>query len=328
MIKVAMSNLSITTRCNKQCPYCFAGDSRSEKATFGDMSRNTFHEALKYLKRSGIGQVRLLGGEPTLHGDFIWMLDQALLQDFTVMIFSNGLMSSEVLDYLVSIPTEKIRVLLNTIHPLETNPRGIKQQRKTMAALGRKAMAGVNIYTRGQDLDYLIDAVKDHDLFPEIRIGIAHPVLSGGNRYLMPKFYAQVGEGIVDLFFKAKQYGIRIGLDCGFVPCMFPTDMAKELKPLFEKSGVCCNPNLDLLPDGRFIACYPLNNMGQFPLTPETTALSLIQAFNEERSIYKDIGIFSHCRSCHLFKNGCHGGCLALKMNRVHTRRTSAHAVP
>ena len=85
-----MSNISITARCNRQCPYCFTGFTKHGENR--DMDRDMFLRALPYLTRSGIDQARLIGGEPTLHPDFIWMAGKALESGFRLMVFSNGLM--------------------------------------------------------------------------------------------------------------------------------------------------------------------------------------------------------------------------------------------
>jgi radical SAM protein with 4Fe4S-binding SPASM domain len=285
------------------------------------MTRRTFLDALAYLKRSDIAQVRLLGGEPTLHADVSWMLEQSLAQGFMLMVFSNGLMPEPVLQQMAAIPEKQIRILLNTIHPAEGNPSGMQRQQEVMQVLSRKVMLGANIYTRGQDLNYLIDYVDAFDLYPEIRIGIAHPVLSRRNRFLPPKFYTSVGTQLSEFLTDAEKCGMRVGLDCGFVPCMFPLERHHLLMSLLKRSGRCCNPTLDLLPDGRFIACYPLHHLSQYAMTPKTTARAVIEKFKMNGSPYRDIGIFSNCPTCQFFHTACNGGCLAQKINRVRVKR-------
>ena len=65
-----MANLSITNTCNKKCVYCFASDTLGEYGKT-HMNITVFEKALEYLERSNLGQIRLLGGEPSLHPDFI-----------------------------------------------------------------------------------------------------------------------------------------------------------------------------------------------------------------------------------------------------------------
>jgi len=311
-----MSNISITNRCNKKCSYCFAIDSQNQKSQYKDMKWQTFNDSISYLKRSGISQVRLLGGEPTLHKDFIRMVEQSLNNGFEVLIFSNGLMPEAVAKFLVAMSHKQYRILLNTIHPNENFLSGENKQKEIMMALGRKVMLGINIFSRNQDLNFLLQLIKCYKLYPKIRIGIAHPVLSGRNKNLLPKFYSIIGQKVVELYKESKKNGIKIMLDCGFVPCMFPEDNS-DIRHLLKCSGSQCNPNIDILPDGKLISCYPLNNMVQFELTPKITHSKLVSLFNNERSVYKDIGIFPYCSLCDLFTKSCHGGCLAQKIKRL-----------
>ena len=63
-----MANISVTAICNLRCDYCFARaalDGCSQSAPH--MPLSVYERVLGFLERSGINQVRLLGGEPTLH---------------------------------------------------------------------------------------------------------------------------------------------------------------------------------------------------------------------------------------------------------------------
>jgi len=281
------------------------------------MARKTFLEALEYLHRAEINQVRLLGGEPTLHQDFHWILDQSLKRGFQIVLFSNGLISPETLEYLARIEEERIIVLLNTVFPSDGESELIQKQRESMSCLGRRCRIGANIFSRKQNLSYLIDYITKFGLYPEIRLGIAHPLLSGRNVYLQPKFYFDIGLKIVSLYFEAKEVGIELSLDCGFVPCMFPEDSWKELGEALEGTGRYCRPNLDLLPNGEFISCYPLNNQNKLKLTSNITAQELRSQFDFGLSPFQIFGIFPNCGICSMFGSRCNGGCVAQKINRL-----------
>ncbi len=315
-----MANLSITNVCNKQCVYCFANDTKNEYGK-SYMDEHTFDMALAYLKRSGLMQVRLLGGEPTLHPHFIEFVKKSLDNDFSIMLFTNGLMNNKVLEFLATIPTKKISILLNTIHPIENNHSGMERQQHTMRTLGRKVIAGVNLYSAKQELDYLLNYIKEFNLKKEIRLGISHPVLSQNNTFLHPKDYPKIGKNIVEFKYKVKANGIRLGFDCGFVPCMFGSEYFDLLSEELKKAGTCCHPIIDMLSDGSFISCYPLNNLKKLMIHDELDANMLIHSFEIALAPYKDIGIYPYCTSCQLFKSRCNGGCIASRMQRFFTER-------
>lgn len=280
------------------------------------MDEATFDEALDYLDRSGMNQVRLLGGEPTQHPAFTGFVQKALDRAFDIMLFSNGLFSEKILDFLASIPEKRITILLNTIHPDENDARGKKQQQKVLKRLGKKIIPGINIYNAGQGLDYLLDYVIHYQLRKEIRIGISHSVLSLNNVYLHPKDYQNIGHNILMFKSKSKEAGVAIGFDCGFVPCMFPAAYHGLLSEELKKAGNCCHPIIDMLSDGTFISCYPLHHFMKVKMHDQLLAKDLIQTFDKALSVYKGIGIYTHCTSCSLFNKQCNGGCMSFRIQR------------
>jgi len=310
-----MANLSITTVCNKRCVYCFAYDTRIELGKTC-IDNETYGKALDYLERSGLKKVRLLGGEPTLHPAFTLMASMALDRGFDIMLFTNGLMTDRVLDYLVSLPEKRLSILLNTIHPAENNRKGIRRQIEVMEKLGPVIIAGINIYSANQEYDYLLDYINKYDLKKEIRMGLAHPVLSRKNVFLHPKEYKKIGYRIALFKLEAKRYGVMLGFDCGFVPCMFPDEYFELLSGELRRAGTRCHPIIDLLVDGSFIACYPLNDLIRVKINDKLHAKELIRDFETALLLYKDIGIYPHCTSCQLFGTRCNGGCMSNRIKR------------
>lgn len=310
-----MANLSITNVCNRKCVYCFANDTKTE---FGKtlMDGETYDKALDYLLRSDIKQVRLLGGEPTLHPLFKQMVNKALDRGMTICLFTNGLMPAEVQDFLEKIPEQKLSILLNTIHPSENDGPGTERQKEMMKKLGGFTIPGINLYRARLDMEYLLEYVNKFNLKKEIRLGISHPVLSKHNISLHPKEYQKIGQEIVRLKQLAIVEGVSIGFDCGFVPCMFPAEYFDLLSEEIKKAGTCCHPVIDLLSDGSFIACYPLNNFLKVKMNDQLQAKGLVGYFEEALRPYSEAGIYPYCTACPLFKKRCNGGCMAYRVQR------------
>jgi MoaA/NifB/PqqE/SkfB family radical SAM enzyme len=310
-----MANLSITNVCNKKCVYCFANDTKEE---FGKtyMDIDTYDRALKYLERSGLKQARLLGGEPTLHPEFIAFVEKAINKNFNIMLFTNGLTSDKTIQYLRSLPKGRLSILLNTIHPSENNIHGIEQQKKFMEILGKDIIVGVNLFNQALDMDYLIDYIMNYNLKKEIRIGISHSVLSQNNTFLHPKDYLKVGYQIVSFKKKIIPKNIKIGFDCGFVPCMIPQEYYDLMSEELKKTGNQCHPIIDFLSDGSFISCYPLNNHLKIAINDEINARYLTNEFETSLQPYTKIGIFPYCSTCPLFNIRCNGGCMSFRIQR------------
>ena len=123
-------------------------------------------------------------------------------------------------------------------------------------------------------------------------------------------------------FFKtAHKKGIKITLDCGFVPCMFPDETFELLGMDPSEVGNRCNPIPDLLPDGNFISCFPLSVIGEIPLNRDLKADQVRHVFDQKLSPYKDVGIYPHCSRCKLKKAGsCSGGCRSFVISRFSER--------
>lgn len=140
-----MANLMLTSRCNLDCNFCFALDIMGETSkTVPDVSFDTFRAYIDLLDRSGLGQARLLGGEPTLHPDFTRYLAYARSRGKTALIFSNGLIPDAVLDALVEVPSAECTVLVN-LAAGEAVPAVRRRQEYALTRLGERSCPGYTI---------------------------------------------------------------------------------------------------------------------------------------------------------------------------------------
>ena len=79
-----MANLIVSNMCNLNCAYCFAKDyigTAQHGSNLNFIPLDSFENHLDFLDRSGIEQVRILGGEPTLHPEFPELLRAALFRE-------------------------------------------------------------------------------------------------------------------------------------------------------------------------------------------------------------------------------------------------------
>jgi hypothetical protein len=313
-----MTNLSISTVCNLNCVYCFTADYLEDappETRF--LPLEDFEARLDFLDRSGVDQVRLLGGEPTLHPDFPILVERARARDKTVMVFTNGLMPEKTLACLEALPIEACFVLMNINDPAENSAAVFERQRAALIRLGERVMPGFNIYQPDFRLDFMLDLIPAVGCKPAIRLGIAQPCLSGNNTYIHPKQYPFIGQRIVEFARMAAPHGIKLDFDCGFVPCMFSEEGMEKLRQTGVTTGWHCNPILDIDLHGQVIPCYPLSRLGGLPLTPEINAADLRQTFEERAQPYRQAGIYPICSSCALKAAGeCPGGCLAATLRR------------
>jgi len=148
------------------------------------MTPQAFDSSLALLKRSGVEQVRLLGGEPTRHPDFQRLVSRSLEQGFRVLIFSNGLMNDQTLSFIERLSNDRVALLLNLVTISDQGDSVRQRQLAVLSRLGKKVTVGVTIHTRAPNIDFLLDLVEMHRLNRAVRLGISHPAPGCDNDYL------------------------------------------------------------------------------------------------------------------------------------------------
>ena len=157
--------LHINNECNLDCVYCYLErDSES-------LSTSKVKSLLTEARTLDIKFVHILGGEPFLHRDIFEIIECAFLQDFTIVVYTNGtLISGDTLTKLLPY-RERLHLTVNYDHPsiLDTVARrkGTYERIKANVANCRKAgfpVSAVVTVTR-MNVDRLEEIAKSaHDL--------------------------------------------------------------------------------------------------------------------------------------------------------------------
>jgi len=281
------------------------------------MTIDDFKRSLAFLSRSKIDQVRILGGEPTLHPDFKEIMTLAENTGRKILLFTNGLFSDKVLEYLMNISPETLRVMIN-VTPLDSmKEKDTARQHRVIQKLGPRSALSFNIYKPDVSFDILIELIESSEAQKMIRLGLALPCLNGNNESLHPRQYPYIGSRIISFATQADSRNIVVSFDCGFVPCMFGEEGLKALKASKADVGWRCNPILDINTAGQVLHCFPLSSMYSEPLTNELEAGVLRTKFMEQTFPFRQAGIYRDCSFCDLKKSEiCPGGCLAATIRR------------
>ncbi len=312
-----MANLSIIARCNRSCPYCFATEFLAALPT-SVMDEAQYHRMLDFLQRSHIDQVRLLGGEPTLHPRFSAMVAEALARGFRVLVFSGGLIPPAARETILHAPADRVSVLLNIAAPGTLTAAEHRGQAATCAHLGQRAQLGFNIDRPGVHLDFLLPLISEYGLRRTIRLGLAHPVWGGRNECLHPRQYPEVGRRVAAFAERARTAGVTLDFDCGWVPCMFPPGALAAMGRAPGELGRRCGPILDLLPDGQVVSCYALARHAQEPLPDREDAAWLRARLADRQRAVRSFTLYPKCALCEFRARGeCVGGCLSAASRRA-----------
>lgn len=166
------------------------------------------------------------------------------------------------------------------------------------------------------DAGFLLDYIREYCLLRAFRVGIALPGAGGQNRYLSPDDYRAAGQALMRLARAAAEQGVTIGMDCGFVPCMFTETEIGALLRLGAKINFTCRPVIDVGPSLEAWHCLPLARMPRVDVRKCLDLREVATEFARMASVHRAShghGIFRRCQGCGYRDRGlCSGGCLAL----------------
>lgn len=312
-----MPNISITRQCKRGCDYCFAMHER-QSSGITHMPLHIYEDVLNFLKRSAINEARFLGGEPTEHPDFCEYVGLALHQEFTITIFTGGLVPETSLEYLCGIPKKRLAIILNTATPDSAPAQLVKTQERVCQMLASTIELGITLSVPNSDLDFLLNWIERYDLRKRVRLGIAHPILGGTNVSLRSQKLRILGSSLESFIDNAERASVKIDLDCGFTPCMFSQQFLEAHANLSKSIGLRCNSIIDIMPEGDVISCYALSRMRRFPLTETSTRDELIAMFDQQLDCFFPVGVYQDCTFCEYNENGsCNGGCRSRRALRL-----------
>jgi len=102
-------DVMVTERCNAHCPHCINREYRSS----AEIALADFVELSHFLSAKGYTQIRIMGGEPTIHPDFKDVVRIAQLDFPHVVVMTNG--RSRALSGFAPRDTDRIVYNLNAL---------------------------------------------------------------------------------------------------------------------------------------------------------------------------------------------------------------------
>jgi len=325
-------NILVTNSCNRKCPYCFAQERISYQA--GDagetavgkaparISLADYRIALNFAKASGEQRVGLLGGEPSLHPNFIELLDEAWNLGLQTSIFTNGTWSPRLIaDFQARVRDGKRRanIIVNVNHPDDTPAAEREAQEYLLSRLGRFCTLSFNIYREDFEPFFLVDLIKRFNGAGHIRLGIAEPLAHHASRHVDITLYKYLTPTIMQLATRCDENNIRLGFDCGFLLCMFTAEELGRLHLAGSRYNFGCGPVLDVGTDLSVWACFPLSTFAKGVYLPDfENVAGLLKYFNQQGDRLYKAGALDECIDCRFRKRKqCAGGCAAHVYRRI-----------
>jgi len=313
-----MANLLLTEKCVRSCPYCFAKEYLKKSQENLLLWENLIYIA-DLFESSHEKHLSLLGGEPTLHPNFIDFVLYLHQRRFHVNVFTSGIISNNTMNaakaYLLKIPVETLSFVCNYNHPKTSTAGETKQIHKFFSAFSKYISLGFNLYQKDFDFTFLVDAILKYDLKKHIRLGLAQPIPGQKNECLTLNEIEKLAGNFREQLALLEKNRISVGFDCGMPLCIFSDD---DIGRLFKLNGgrvaFSCGPAIDMGADMQVWACFPLSNYEKKSLYDFNTVDEIKKYFSEQHEkIRKEkSGIFEACSTCiYLKENLCRGGCLA-----------------
>ena len=321
-----MANILLTQRCVRSCPYCFARKHMDDSAEDTISWQDIIYIA-DLFESGGERHLSLLGGEPTLHPDFIDILLYLLRRNFHISVFTSGIMAESKLEELArsleNENPEQYAFICNLNHPDLSKPEETGRIEEFLKIFGGQVTLSFNIYRIDFEMEYLFDTINRFDLKRHIRLGLAHPIPGEQNEYIPPEQFPEMAGRLLLYLPVFIKNNVSPGFDCGFPLCLFSDDQLGKLmrlqKGVFNTVKFVCNPAIDIGPDMSVWSCFPLSNVRKRSLFEFDSVREIADYYKEfHREVRsRQSGLFPECDGCVYIDNDlCAGGCLAHILDR------------
>ncbi len=317
-----MPNVLMTARCNRKCSFCFAKKRTSEmisnKKDPLNISKKNIQKVKTFATRSGKKELRLLGGEPTIHPKFIEIVEESLADGFYIHVFTNGIMPKKVADFLAGIPHDNISVLCN-VSPQSRDSESQNQRRLyAFERLDKRMILGITITSVEFEFEFLIELIRRYNLKKSIRIGMAQPIVGHDNEFLDPSDYHKIGRPIIKMARACVREDILIGFDCGMTMCMFTEEEFGTLTMISQGFRSLCSPIIDIGPNLDLWNCFPLSEVYNSHLEKFQNFEEAKKCYSRLMAPYQVLGCMPKCLECeYKRREQCSGGCIAHTMNSL-----------
>jgi MoaA/NifB/PqqE/SkfB family radical SAM enzyme len=282
------------------------------------MSMQDAEKVINFLVHSNYPIFRVMGGEPTLHPQFIAIITTALERGLQVDVLSNATWSSKCGEFFRRISPSRILFLLNVDHPDNYLPQQWSRIQDNLALLaesGKEVTLSFNIFDLQPRCDYLLDLVRQYGIHM-IRLSFSLPVLGAGNAHLPIEQYAQMGAFVVGFVHEAEAAGAKVRLDNAAPLCMFSYAQIGELvlKGVVDlQRNARCEPVIDIGPDLSVWCCFCLSKLNNRRLDEFNTLGDIELFYRRVLALYQGrIFPLAQCETCEYRTQWqCQGGCLA-----------------
>ena len=310
-------NLLITNLCNRACPYCFAQlKLRQEGAAAHAISSEMYDRYLDFVQSSNLPLVKLLGGEPSLHPEFVSFILRALDRGLDVSVFTNGMWPDQVIDEMPAICSRdgvSVSFIFNVNEPAFAKNGEEEYLARSMPIVGKLGSCGFNIFHDQFDTDFIVELVDKYGLARHVRLGLASPIFGVDSNFAELDHLKCIGKRLVSQLDKLERNDVLGCFDCGFPLCMFNEKDLGRLTITTKGFSSICDFPIDVGHDLSVWPCFPLSNIkSRKGLADFSNHQEIKDFFYKKLRPFMAVGTREECLECRFLKRGqCCGGCVS-----------------
>jgi len=323
-------NIYPTDYCNRRCPFCKLTGVLTTQENRNDMTMKDIDTIIDFSKRSGVNQIRILGGEPSQHPQIVDLIEKVYERGLYVgVIFTNGIFDNDklikcILEHGIPInmnyfPKDEYKDgQLALVH--ENMRRLFLENSRKKEMVGQKLIEdnggtlSITFYKPEQEYQYIIDACLKYGV-DSIRWAAAHSSTTQENRHVHFGLLRQMVPLMLNFAKDAIKAGIWTCVECGLVPCILSKEEYRFFSRVTEGFNFRCEPILDVFPDLSVHYC-----MGMPIISRITKRNTLSQILLEQMLIsehFRSRPRTAACLKCEWWQNKlCQGYCLQYKYDK------------
>lgn len=312
-----MANLFLTHRCTRGCSFCFARNviNKNDDKTNEILTIDEVRTVLSHF-RGQFPEIGLLGGEPFLYPYLYEVMDLLWQQNIIPKIFTSATNPVPEKIQEIDIRQHPVNFVVNVGTRDSYSEKKYANLTRFFARFHAVSALSYTIFDLEDDPSFLFDIIDEFRLLRRfIRVGVALPIYMGGNRYIDKKEYREVGKFFVNFAEMAYKRHIKLGMDCGFVACMFTPLEIGALQRCGVRFPFNCGSAIDIGPGLKAWNCFPLFQLQSENVLESKNIGELTSKFKKKLADYfNKTGIFPYCGDCkHYIRKVCDGGCKSFK---------------
>ena len=287
----------ITENCNARCQNCINAKARNNS----EMDILRFSLMCKYFKENGIKNIRIMGGEPTIHPDFTKLMKIAQNTFERVTLFTNAITNG----ISKFVPRE-----LDGINYNFNFSSGLTKQKLLLNLPGSRILEVV--LTPDSNPEKIIANISRIADWEPSRIIVSLTLDCTSNIFKERDQIIPIYETIWNA---CNEKNIKVVQDHAVPICfLYGSKIPIRLK------GAFCTPECAGLIDADFNICYcnqhPMAIRNLFTNTNELIPFKIINNYIE-REYYKNqlLALEKICSNCVFFNKYCNGGCFITRTN-------------